>query len=105
MKRKATSTIDVDRALELWGIYKNWHTVASHMMRIDGRPFSSMSVYLAVWRAGRMPLNAKRARPSREERDMSESSLAHMWHIGKEKRLPIRPDYKTNRVVPNEITP
>lgn len=105
MRRGNSSIIDVDHALDLWDTYKNWNTVASHMLRVDGRPFTAMSVYLAVWRVDRLPDGGKRKRPSREERDMTETSLAHIWRPGKEKILPVRPDYKTNRVVPNEAAP
>lgn len=91
--------IDVERALTLWGIYKNWATVAEHMLRADNRPFTPMSVYMAVWRANRLPEGSKRQRPTGEERDMSETSLSHIWHPGKEKWQPRRPCYRTNRIV------
>lgn len=102
------ASIDVDRALELWSTCHNWHTVASQMIRSDGKAFTAMSVYLACWRARRLPEDSQRKRPDRrhaENNDGShrgDSNLGHIWQPGKERWVPLRPDYKTNRVVPNE---
>lgn len=94
--------IDVDRALELWAQYGNWNSVAAAMIRPDGKAYTSMSVYMAVWRVGRLPEGARRQRPTREERDMNEGSLSQVWRPGREKWLPLRPDYRTNRIVASE---
>jgi len=102
MPRQPKHTIDVDRALELWHIYKNWAAVAAEMLRPDGKPYTQMSVYMAVWRVNRLPDGAKRMRPTGVERDMTESSLSHHWRPGREKWLPVRPDYRTNRIIANE---
>lgn len=103
MPRLTAMRINIDRALELWEQSHNWHSVAALMRRPDGRPFTSISVYHAVHRAGRMPFDGRRGRPSDAHRDGSDSNLGHIWRPGKERWLPTRPDYKTGRVVPNEV--
>lgn len=99
--RPPRPSIDVNKAVELWNIHRNWATVAAQMLAPSGRHYTPTSVYLAVWRADRLPEGAKRARPTREERDINEHSLSAAWRPGSEKWMPFRPCYRTNRIIAN----
>jgi hypothetical protein len=92
-----THQIDIEAALELWHQYRNWRTVAELLPPArNGHRWSQMSIYLAVWRTNRLPLERKRVGGSK--RDLDDRMLGAIWTPPLPRPMKVVPCYRTNTV-------
>ena len=74
-----THQIDIEAAMALWQQHRNWRTVAELLPpAANGHRWTQMSIYLAVWRTNRLPLELVTVVHARRRKDTGLRSVRRL---------------------------
>jgi hypothetical protein len=94
---KRRKLIDIEQAVKLFARHGDWDAVAN-MMRSPDRPLKGSSIYMAVWRAGLLTQEGRRARLPGSQRELNDRQLGAIWRPVEPRPLTVIPCYRTNTV-------